>query len=132
MEKVNLRRCEFECISVHPQVDWVQCDGGCDEWFHQVCVGVTCEMAENEDYICVDCSRKAAGARGGGAVEMALEEVTEESVVVLATSMCTGGGGIHVLPSAPVMASWSRISSASQVQLPTSHQQQQQGHEQGS
>lgn len=118
-------------ISVRPQVDWVQCDGGCDEWFHQVCVGVTCEMAENEDYICVDCSRKAAGASDGGAVEMALEEVTEESVVVLATSMCTGGG-VQVLPSAPVMASWSRISSASQVQLPISHQQQQQEHEHGS
>uniref|UniRef100_A0A6Q2YHW0 [histone H3]-trimethyl-L-lysine(4) demethylase n=1 Tax=Esox lucius TaxID=8010 RepID=A0A6Q2YHW0_ESOLU len=38
------------------KVDWVQCDGGCDEWFHQVCVGVTCEMAENEDYICIDCT----------------------------------------------------------------------------
>lgn len=111
----------------------MQCDGGCDEWFHQVCVGVTCEMAENEDYICVDCSRKAAGGSDGGTVEMALEEVTEESVVVLATSMCTsgGGGGVQVLPSAPVMASWSRISPASQVQLPTSHQQQQE-HEPGS
>lgn len=95
-------------------------------------MGVTCEMAENEDYICVDCSRKAAGATDGGAVEMALEEVTEESVVVLATSMCTSaGGGVQVLPSAPVMASWSRISSAAQVQLPTSHQQQQE-HDQGS
>uniref|UniRef100_A0A8C8CEY8 Lysine-specific demethylase 5A n=1 Tax=Oncorhynchus tshawytscha TaxID=74940 RepID=A0A8C8CEY8_ONCTS len=41
------------------EVDWVQCDGGCDEWFHQVCVGVTCEMAENEDYICIDCTRKS-------------------------------------------------------------------------
>uniref|UniRef100_A0A674BRB4 [histone H3]-trimethyl-L-lysine(4) demethylase n=1 Tax=Salmo trutta TaxID=8032 RepID=A0A674BRB4_SALTR len=42
------------------KVDWVQCDGGCDEWFHQVCVGVTCEMAEEEDYICIDCTRKSA------------------------------------------------------------------------
>ncbi|XP_069084234.1 lysine-specific demethylase 5A isoform X4 [Pleurodeles waltl] len=40
------------------KVDWVQCDGGCDEWFHQVCVGVSPEMAENEDYICIKCSRK--------------------------------------------------------------------------
>ncbi|XP_075458456.1 lysine-specific demethylase 5A isoform X2 [Ascaphus truei] len=44
------------------KVDWVQCDGGCDEWFHQVCVGVSCEMAENEDYICTNCS----GKRGPG------------------------------------------------------------------
>lgn len=113
-----------------PQVDWVQCDGGCDEWFHQVCVGVSCEMAENEDYICVDCSRKAAGVSDGGAVEMALEEVTEESVVVLATSMCTGGS-VQVLPSVPVMASWPRISSASHLHTATSHQQQKE-HEQGS
>lgn len=107
----------------------MQCDGGCDEWFHQVCVGVSCEMAENEDYICLDCSRKAAGAGDAGAVEMALEEVTEESVVVLATSMCTGG--VQVLPSTPVMASWSRISSTSHLHPATSHQQQQE-HQQGS
>lgn len=36
----------------------MQCDGGCDEWFHQVCVGVSAEMAESEDYICVSCARK--------------------------------------------------------------------------
>uniref|UniRef100_A0AAQ4RSH2 [histone H3]-trimethyl-L-lysine(4) demethylase n=1 Tax=Gasterosteus aculeatus aculeatus TaxID=481459 RepID=A0AAQ4RSH2_GASAC len=34
------------------EVDWVQCDGSCNQWFHQVCVGVTAEMAEKEDYIC--------------------------------------------------------------------------------
>uniref|UniRef100_A0A8C7MRJ0 [histone H3]-trimethyl-L-lysine(4) demethylase n=1 Tax=Oncorhynchus kisutch TaxID=8019 RepID=A0A8C7MRJ0_ONCKI len=47
------------------KVDWVQCDGGCDEWFHQVCVGVTCEMAEEEDYICIDCTRKSSILSGG-------------------------------------------------------------------
>uniref|UniRef100_A0A674N2P5 [histone H3]-trimethyl-L-lysine(4) demethylase n=1 Tax=Takifugu rubripes TaxID=31033 RepID=A0A674N2P5_TAKRU len=45
------KNCQRPCKD---KVDWVQCDGGCDEWFHQVCVGVSCEMAENEDYICVD------------------------------------------------------------------------------
>ncbi|XP_028308362.1 lysine-specific demethylase 5B-B isoform X2 [Gouania willdenowi] len=39
------------------QVNWVQCDGSCNQWFHQVCVGVTAEMAENEDYVCVTCTR---------------------------------------------------------------------------
>ncbi|KAG9333773.1 hypothetical protein JZ751_010216 [Albula glossodonta] len=34
------------------EVDWVQCDGSCNQWFHQVCVGVTPELAEKEDYIC--------------------------------------------------------------------------------
>uniref|UniRef100_A0A8C4HUM7 [histone H3]-trimethyl-L-lysine(4) demethylase n=1 Tax=Dicentrarchus labrax TaxID=13489 RepID=A0A8C4HUM7_DICLA len=38
------------------EVDWVQCDGSCNQWFHQVCVGVTAEMAEKEDYICVSCT----------------------------------------------------------------------------
>ncbi|KAG7216008.1 hypothetical protein INR49_003530 [Caranx melampygus] len=38
------------------EVNWVQCDGSCNQWFHQVCVGVTAEMAEKEDYICVRCS----------------------------------------------------------------------------
>ncbi|XP_073805140.1 lysine-specific demethylase 5A isoform X1 [Danio rerio] len=47
------RNCQRPC---RDKVDWVQCDGGCDEWFHQVCVGVTCEMAETEDYICSSCS----------------------------------------------------------------------------
>nr|XP_014348079.1 PREDICTED: lysine-specific demethylase 5A [Latimeria chalumnae] len=49
------QNCQRPCKD---KVDWVQCDGGCDEWFHQVCVGVSSEMAENEDYICVNCSKK--------------------------------------------------------------------------
>uniref|UniRef100_A0A8V5HAH6 [histone H3]-trimethyl-L-lysine(4) demethylase n=1 Tax=Melopsittacus undulatus TaxID=13146 RepID=A0A8V5HAH6_MELUD len=40
------------------EVDWVQCDGSCNQWFHQVCVGISPEMAEKEDYICVSCSGK--------------------------------------------------------------------------
>uniref|UniRef100_A0A3B3D0G1 PHD-type domain-containing protein n=1 Tax=Oryzias melastigma TaxID=30732 RepID=A0A3B3D0G1_ORYME len=40
------------------EVDWVQCDGSCNQWFHQVCVGVTAEMAEKEDYVCVTCTLK--------------------------------------------------------------------------
>lgn len=108
------------------QVDWVQCDGGCDEWFHQVCVGVSCEMAENEDYICVDCSRKAAGISSAGG--LAVEEVGEESVIVLSTSMC---GGVQSLPSAPVVASWSRAPSTSHLN-PAASLQQQQEPQQGS
>ncbi|KAI7795195.1 lysine (K)-specific demethylase 5Ba [Triplophysa rosa] len=38
------------------EVNWVQCDGSCNQWFHQVCVGVSAEQAENEDYICVSCA----------------------------------------------------------------------------
>lgn len=111
----------------------MQCDGGCDEWFHQVCVGVSCEMAENEDYICMDCSRKATGAGVG----MAVEEVAEESVVMLATSMC--GGGVQSLPStaAAVVGSWAHVPSALLLNPATSHhhhhhQQHQQEPQQGS
>ncbi|XP_044042840.1 lysine-specific demethylase 5A isoform X2 [Siniperca chuatsi] len=113
------KNCQRPCKD---KVDWVQCDGGCDEWFHQVCVGVSCEMAENEDYICVDCSRKAAGASGGGG-GMSVEEVAEESVVVLAASLCAGG--MQSLPSSSVVAAWSHTSSASHLNPATSHQQQQ-------
>uniref|UniRef100_A0A1A8GR66 [histone H3]-trimethyl-L-lysine(4) demethylase n=1 Tax=Nothobranchius korthausae TaxID=1143690 RepID=A0A1A8GR66_9TELE len=45
------------------EVDWVQCDGSCNQWFHQVCAGVTPEMAEKEDYICVSCSLKDGHTR---------------------------------------------------------------------
>uniref|UniRef100_A0A5F9DCF3 Lysine-specific demethylase 5B n=1 Tax=Oryctolagus cuniculus TaxID=9986 RepID=A0A5F9DCF3_RABIT len=45
------------------EVDWVQCDGSCDQWFHQVCVGVSPEMAEKEDYICVRCAGEDAPSR---------------------------------------------------------------------
>nr|XP_055039906.1 lysine (K)-specific demethylase 5Ba isoform X2 [Misgurnus anguillicaudatus] len=38
------------------EVNWVQCDGSCNQWFHQVCVGVSAEQAENEDYICNTCA----------------------------------------------------------------------------
>ncbi|ETE71964.1 Lysine-specific demethylase 5A [Ophiophagus hannah] len=55
------QNCQRPCKD---KVDWVQCDGGCDEWFHQVCVGVSPEMAESEDYICINCAKKQK--QGGG------------------------------------------------------------------
>uniref|UniRef100_A0A8C2RXB7 [histone H3]-trimethyl-L-lysine(4) demethylase n=1 Tax=Capra hircus TaxID=9925 RepID=A0A8C2RXB7_CAPHI len=42
------------------EVDWVQCDGSCSRWFHQVCVGVSPETAEEEDYVCVRCAETDA------------------------------------------------------------------------
>ncbi|KAM9320723.1 lysine-specific demethylase 5B [Gastrophryne carolinensis] len=38
------------------EVDWVQCDGSCNRWFHQVCVGLSAEAAEKEDYVCTYCN----------------------------------------------------------------------------
>ncbi|MEE6493117.1 hypothetical protein FKM82_016745 [Ascaphus truei] len=45
------------------EVDWVQCDGSCNRWFHQVCVGLSVEAAEKEDYVCAHCSVQIAAAR---------------------------------------------------------------------
>lgn len=45
------------------EVDWVQCDGSCNQWFHQVCVGISPEMAEKEDYICASCAGKGSPYR---------------------------------------------------------------------
>ncbi|XP_028261559.1 lysine (K)-specific demethylase 5Ba [Parambassis ranga] len=39
------------------EVNWVQCDGSCNQWFHQVCVGLSAEQAEKEDYICISCTQ---------------------------------------------------------------------------
>lgn len=38
-------------------VNWVQCDGGCEQWFHLLCVGLdVTEVSETEDYICPNCA----------------------------------------------------------------------------
>uniref|UniRef100_A0A8D3CA95 [histone H3]-trimethyl-L-lysine(4) demethylase n=1 Tax=Scophthalmus maximus TaxID=52904 RepID=A0A8D3CA95_SCOMX len=39
------------------EVNWVQCDGSCNQWFHQVCVGLSAERAEREDYVCISCTQ---------------------------------------------------------------------------
>ncbi|KAL3212776.1 hypothetical protein MRX96_007829 [Rhipicephalus microplus] len=46
---------------VQPQgeaVNWVQCDGGCEQWFHLLCVGLSMnEVKDSEDYYCPQCSQ---------------------------------------------------------------------------
>lgn len=44
------------------EVDWVQCDR-CNRWFHMICVGVSAELAAEEDYMCVSCSTNNTGRR---------------------------------------------------------------------
>lgn len=39
------------------EVDWLQCDGICEAWFHCVCVSVTAEEAKDLDYVCESCHR---------------------------------------------------------------------------
>ncbi|XP_030021765.1 lysine-specific demethylase 5B isoform X2 [Manduca sexta] len=41
------------------EVDWVQCDGGCDQWFHMHCVGLSRgALREDDDYVCGNCARQ--------------------------------------------------------------------------
>uniref|UniRef100_A0A671Q3W9 [histone H3]-trimethyl-L-lysine(4) demethylase n=1 Tax=Sinocyclocheilus anshuiensis TaxID=1608454 RepID=A0A671Q3W9_9TELE len=49
-------------IYVYVCVYWVQCDC-CNRWFHMICVGVSAELAAEEDYMCVTCSTTNAGRR---------------------------------------------------------------------
>lgn len=44
------------------EVNWVQCDC-CNRWFHMICVGVSAELAAEEDYMCVTCSTTNTGRR---------------------------------------------------------------------
>jgi hypothetical protein len=45
-------------------VNWVQCDGGCEQWFHLLCVGLdVTEVSETEDYICPNCINHDNGDR---------------------------------------------------------------------
>ncbi|XP_051508691.1 lysine-specific demethylase 5B-B isoform X1 [Myxocyprinus asiaticus] len=44
------------------EVYWVQCDC-CNRWFHMMCVGVSAELAAEEDYMCVTCSTTNTGRR---------------------------------------------------------------------
>lgn len=38
------------------EVDWVQCDGGCNKWFHMFCVGIKRnDVSAEDDYICRRC-----------------------------------------------------------------------------
>lgn len=46
-------------LCTHPtgsEVDWVQCDGGCEQWFHLHCVGLKkSDVSEDKDYVCDRC-----------------------------------------------------------------------------
>lgn len=48
------------CLNVlGREVDWVQCDGGCNEWFHMLCVGlVKSQMKPDDEFICKKCKSK--------------------------------------------------------------------------
>lgn len=40
------------------EVDWVQCDGGCNKWYHMYCVGlVKNQIKADEDFVCKKCKK---------------------------------------------------------------------------
>lgn len=48
-----------ECIDPpDTKIDWVQCDGGCNQWFHLHCLGLKSQdINEEEDFICNRCRK---------------------------------------------------------------------------
>lgn len=61
-------------------MNWVQCDGGCEQWFHLLCVGLdVTEVSETEDYICPNCNN--GGTSGGSTgVPVKVETLEEDSL----------------------------------------------------
>ncbi|CAH2238737.1 jg27662 [Pararge aegeria aegeria] len=48
------------CLRPTGKVDWVQCDGGCDQWFHMHCVGLSRgALREDDDYVCGSCAERS-------------------------------------------------------------------------
>ncbi|XP_065573719.1 lysine-specific demethylase 5D-like isoform X2 [Artemia franciscana] len=53
-EKCSAVRCT---LPAGKEVHWVQCDGGCELWFHLKCVGLKpSDVSEDKDYVCINCS----------------------------------------------------------------------------
>ncbi|XP_075987464.1 lysine demethylase 5 isoform X2 [Anticarsia gemmatalis] len=48
-----------DCLRPTGKVDWVQCDGGCDQWFHMHCVGLAKgALRAEDDYFCGSCTKR--------------------------------------------------------------------------
>lgn len=57
----------FFVNNVGREVDWVQCDGGCNEWFHMLCVGlVKSQMKPDDEFICKKCKNKKSANQTAG------------------------------------------------------------------
>ncbi|XP_022707998.1 lysine-specific demethylase 5B-like isoform X1 [Varroa jacobsoni] len=50
-------------------VNWVQCDGGCDKWFHMRCVGLPDDHQMDDDFICSVCSGQDEPSAAGGKLQ---------------------------------------------------------------
>ena len=64
LEILSQRDEDYQKCSVKPKclkpwidpIEWVQCDGKCQLWFHLYCIGLKKEqLNEDEDYLCNVC-----------------------------------------------------------------------------
>lgn len=55
----------LDCILTGEIIDWIQCDQ-CDRWFHDQCVGVNPEEADEIDFVCPFC--KVSAEEGGPSI----------------------------------------------------------------
>lgn len=56
---IGIFYCTHRVSRIGREVDWVQCDGGCNEWFHMLCVGlVKSQMKPEDEFICKKCKSK--------------------------------------------------------------------------
>lgn len=75
--KYLLDLCTNVCSFVESVMNWIQCDGGCNKWFHMICVGLKIkEVKPDVDFICYTCKRTKAAAAGGAT---GLDETTTVS-----------------------------------------------------
>ncbi|XP_062141947.1 lysine-specific demethylase 5 [Drosophila sulfurigaster albostrigata] len=71
------------------EVDWVQCDGGCNEWFHMYCVGLNrSQIKADDDYICIRCSKTVSvGVAGSsGSASLTVTTTTTSSLTLSTTT----------------------------------------------
>ncbi|XP_030240080.1 lysine-specific demethylase lid [Drosophila navojoa] len=65
------------------EVDWVQCDGGCNEWFHMYCVGLNrSQIKADDDYICIRCSKTVSVGVAGGSSSLTVTTTTTSSLTL--------------------------------------------------
>jgi len=61
-EKEDLCSMQSKCLRPEvDQVNWVQCDGVCEGWFHQLCIGITSpeQLDQLEQFFCTKCRQNA-------------------------------------------------------------------------
>ena len=63
------------CNIKRPIETWIACDT-CNRWFHQQCVGVTAEEANNEEYHCQQC--KDAAIQPSASLKRGYSEITHD------------------------------------------------------